>query len=286
MRVGILGLGSIGQRHATNASAAGHEVIGYDPWGYGLCIIGRNWTRDEVLQAEAIVIASPTKEHAEDLRCAALKKPKCILVEKPLGEDREVYEGLNLAKDYNSTVHVGYNLRFHSSVKKAKEWLPEIGRPIWSSFVCAQHNDKPAYLRDGVILNWSHEIDLALYLLGPAKVTGSATRLTNGKDDLVDILLEHKDLRSTIHLDYLTEPERRGFTIVGTKGSIKANLVTRTVWLKTQNRDEMFKGCDTWNENYKEEMQSFLGDKHLLCTGDEGLEVLKICLEVRKQAGL
>ena len=57
---------------------------------------------------------------------------------------------------------VGYNLRFHSCVLKAKEWRTSdfLGILSGPTLSALEFNDKPDYLRDGVILNWSHEIDL------------------------------------------------------------------------------------------------------------------------------
>jgi predicted dehydrogenase len=192
-------------------------------------------------------------------------------------------------------IFVGYNLRFHSCVKKAKEWLDAdlIGKPLWANFTLGQHSEKPPYLRDGVILNWSHEIDLALYLLGNGNVSGSSTRLSDGKDDIADICLTHENgCRSSIHLDYVTQPEIRQFLIVGTGATIIVDLLHRMAWLRRADEVIMdqFQGQDSWDENYVEEMQAFLdrcdGKDTIGATGEEGLAVLKICLEVRKQAGL
>jgi phosphoglycerate dehydrogenase-like enzyme len=60
MKIGILGLGSIGSRHAKNLKAMGHEVLGYDP-------ARGTHSRDAVLEADAIIIASPTTKHCNDL---------------------------------------------------------------------------------------------------------------------------------------------------------------------------------------------------------------------------
>jgi predicted dehydrogenase len=190
---------------------------------------------------------------------------------------------------------VGYNLRYHSCVKKAKEWIDAglIGRPLWANFTVAQWNNKPAYLRDGVILNWSHEIDLALYLLGPWGLVGSSTRISDGGDDITDILLNQSGCRTSIHLDYVTRPEVRQSIIVGDEATIIMDLVHRLAWLRGKGDNvmlDMHEGQDSWDENYIEEMQAFLdrldGKEVVGCTGPEAFEVLKVCLQARKQAGL
>ena len=279
MKIGVIGLGSIGMRHALNLKALGHEVSGYDPI---------KELRDQFpghpYNADAYVFATPTSHHLGNFLDSALSY-KPIFMEKPIANEWH--------PDLKCVDMVGYNLRFHSCTGWAKHWLEFIGKPLWTHFVCAQLNVKSSYLRDGVILNWSHEIDLALHLLGPAKVAASSTRLTDGKDDMTDILLTHDNgCRTTIHLDYIQNPRQRCFSIVGERGDIYANLETRFARHKKDgqvityhhDRDGSF------DEDYKREMSAFIqrceGKPAAGCTGEEAMKVLKICLEVRRQAGL
>lgn len=295
--IGIIGLGSMGMRHAKNIRKLGHHVWGHDPDMSKRLELGYDFTASKIEHmesADAFIIASPTSCHQRHMcECATARKP--FFVEKPIADTPNA----GLLYDYLTQMPcmVGYNLRFHSCVKKAKEWITDfgpswIGTPLWAHFTCAQRSSKPDYLRDGVILNWSHEIDLALYLLGPAEVAASSTLVESGNDILSDILLTHSNsgCRTMIHLDYMTEPERRGFTIVGTLGRIAVNLVQRTARLRKGNDKVAFHGTDSFDENYIEEMQAFIdridGKETLGCIGKEALKVLEICLEVRKQAGL
>lgn len=289
--IAVIGLGSIGMRHAKNLRDMGYHVWGVDPDVKKRLELGYDFasTRiEDVMSSDAFIIASPTYKHYEHI---FICKGRPLFVEKPIAHT--ISDGLLLSRDVAQCM-VGYNLRFHSCVKKAKEWLDagKIGKPLWANFTLGQFSEKAPYLRDGVILNWSHELDLALYLLGPAYVAASSTRLTDGKDDMSDILLNHKSgCRTTVHLDYITDPEIRTFKIIGDNGSISVNLKKRFAHLDGEAliRDGFF-GKDTWNNNYIEEMQAFLdridGKETIGCTGAEALDVLKICLEVRRQAGL
>lgn len=286
--IGIIGLGSIGNRHSQNLKAMGYSVLGYDPDITDKISPIRLESIEKVIRdSDALVIASPTDLHYEHIyKC--LQKTMSVFVEKPIAHSLEEPHDPTLLRQ---VMMVGYNLRFHASVKRAKAWLDEerIGKPLWASFTLGQHSIKPPYLRDGVILNWSHEIDLALYLLGDANVMGSNTVLRDGQDIMTDILLTHKaeGCRTIIHLDYITDPQQRHFRIVGSNGAIFVDLDKRTSQLWG---DGTYHESDNWNDNYIEEMQAFLdrcdGKETLGCTGEEALKVLKICLEVRKQAGL
>lgn len=285
MKIAVLGAGSIGSRHIKNLTELGHKVTAYDP-GY----IPEITSRKKVIEgADAVVIATPTSEHFNDIvACDRASKP--MFVEKPLVAMYE--EWVNVPTEHIRMV--GYNLRFHSCVKRAKELMGEgaIGRPLWARFTCAQFSDKDLYLGDGVILNWSHEIDLAIHLLGNAShITSSAWKMHDYiGEDTADIILYHKAVKcqSVVHLDYNTKPERRGFMIVGEAGAIEVDLVSRLLFLKNQNGKviELFTGRDGWNGNYLDEMRKFIdrieGRDNGGCTAAEALTVNHICFEARK----
>lgn len=298
MKVGVIGLGSIGLRHARNLCNMGHDVIAFDPDGAKMAAfqLGLTPTREEVfIRSDAVVSASPSAEHINDLR-TAIEYGVPILIEKPLATSitDELRALLADATHDEQAVMVGYNLRFHGCVIKAKEWLDKglIGRPLWASFTCAQFNDKPAYRRDGVILNWSHEIDLALYLLGPATIACAAARTINGRDDIADIVLLHdNDRRSTVHLDYVSRLEYRNTRIVGRKGTIDIRLSPfRLAVLYTDNDAITVIPSDAWDDNYRAEMKAFLrraeGKPAFGATGADGLAALEICMQARQLAGL
>jgi predicted dehydrogenase len=288
--IGVIGLGSIGLRHKTNLwkHLGQTEVVGYDPdpakqSGTGWVIGDLN---KMIEMCDAFVIASPTSEHLQHI---VLCRGKPTFVEKPItsGETKTVF--------FNSVLMVGYNLRMHPCVITAKQWLDQgyIGKPLWANFVLGQHSAKPPYLRDGVIFNWSHEIDLALHLLGRGSVAGSSTRLSDGRDDLTDIMFTHENgCRSTIHLDYLSKPQIRQTIIAGKKGQIIFDLVNHQGWLRDKDGNLLATSIASggWDDTYIDEMKAFIdrmdGKETLGCSAEEGLEVLKVCLEVRKQAGL
>ena len=257
----------------------GHEVIGFDVLGKGG--FDERSFHFALNESEAIIIASPTATHLDYLNMC-WSKP--IFMEKPIG-DALPAEGLE-----ERIAMVGFNLRMHSCVLKAKEWIDAdfLGYPIWANLVCAQFNDKPDYLRDGVILNWSHEIDLALYLIGPATVGAC---VSNEKESLADISLIHANgCYSTIHLDYETKPEVRQTIIVGTEATIIIDIVNRQAWLRSVGGAvlDSFVGIDTFDENYLDEMETFIaridGKETIGCSGSEGLEVLKVCLDAKRLA--
>src|SRR5882672_11598838 len=212
-----------------------------------------------------------------------------------------------LARQKDLVVMMGNSLRFHPCVQKTKEWLdfPYIGRPIWAHFTCAQKSTKPLYLSDGIILNTgSHEVDLALYLFGPGRVTTSSARLTRndedlGGDDIADFVIEHaKGVRSSFHLDFVTPIAVRDFRIIGDDGSLfcdlrERNLIKREPDMTLPDVSYMtqYIGRGSWDDDYIAEMMTFIARVegiHIApgADGFDGLETLNLLLDVRKKAGL
>lgn len=283
MKIGILGVGSIGMRHFRNLRAMGHDIIAWDPVADNDAGIP---SRERVIAAaEALIIASPTSQHYQDLvDCMATGKP--TFVEKPIAATHIEWSQL---QNFESTkqLFVGFNLRFHRGVMQAKQWLEggTIGKPIWARFAVAQKSERRDYLRDGVILNWaSHEVDLALHLLGPACVKCAAA---DEDETLVDMVLEHANgCRSIVHADYLTSPEHRAFHISGENGMISVSLPDPGLCCLNST---VRAPHNSFDENYVAEMRAFLdrieGKQMRGATGEDGLAALGICLDAKLMAG-
>lgn len=283
MKIGILGLGSIGTRHAENLRALGHTVIGFDIEVERMSMFNDDCVHADrkglLTWADAVVIATPSDNHLNDLAdVLSFRKP--ALVEKPIhtGELEKVEALISLAERDGLKVFVGYNLRFHPCVVLAREWLRDgkIGVPIFGAFIVAQLNAK---YKEDVIVNWSHEIDLAIHLLG---VPTNITSRVDGR--AASLAIVHKTgASSAIHLNYITSPQARFFHIVGSEGSIYVNLAAGTAErVDASGRDPHFAQTNGFDRSYVYEMQAFAealgGFKTELATGREGLDVLRVCL--------
>lgn len=281
MIFGVLGLGSIGSRHAKNLMKMGHDVIAYDPATAPLP------GREQVLErAEAIIIATPIQQHAKDLMDAYVEHGKPCLVEKPIAGSLPLdFFGKNI-------IMVGNNLRFHPCVIQTKLWLDAgaIGDVIWANFTCAQYNHK---YKDPVTLNWgAHELDLALHFLGSAKVLSALSGYSNNNIEIIsDLILQHGDARSVVHLDYVTAPEWRGYTIVGTHGKISCNLPGRNITLYQEDAEpNTTKYIGSYDWDYENEIAMFVhacvGNKLTRgATGEDGVNCLRVLLDAMERSG-
>ena len=277
MIVGIIGLGSIGIRHAKNLLAMGHEVVFYDP-------AKPDSLADEaecISLADAVVIASPSIAHSKHVEmCAESGKP--MLVEKPISVSMDDWTRDAIA---NSIVMTANNCRYHPVVKVVKERMWELVGPYTSAwFVLKQRNTK---YTDPVVLNWgAHEVDLALYLLGKMSKVESAKCSQNE----ASMILRGAAGRQLVHvnLDYLAEPWERCFTIHGPDASIHADLENFVVHIYSRQGREIIAVEGSHEQTYVDEMKEFIRrvdgkpSDGIGATGEEGLACLKLLLEAQK----
>lgn len=314
--VGVLGLGSIGMRHARNLIELGRPVIGFDPDPERRALLDRVGgravaQRAAALDCSAIVIASPPAQHFDDLTDAVSQGCSC-LVEKPLAHtNRGLPEILESAEQKRLVIFVGFMLRFHAAVCLAKAMLADgrVGRPLWSRILASAYlplwrpnqDYRRGYAADpatgGVLYDDVHEIDLALHLLGPARLTGAGAATSGTLDlpseDIAQLLLRHDcGTLSMIHLDFCSRPPRREVEIVGSEAALRLDLLGRRLQLVAHDGrivdDRNLPG--SFDLDYLEEMRCFLdclrGRAQPPCDGWDGLAALDIVLGARHACGL
>jgi predicted dehydrogenase len=279
----VIGLGSIGQRHARVLSELGH----------GVTTVSRRGDGDYTSIASAIagahpgyaVIATETSQHAESLRLLAEADFRgSVLVEKPLF----AHAAPAPAYPFASLV-VGYNLRFHPVMTAFAELLGGRSAITVSAYVGQDLRDwRPG--RDhrttasatqeaggGVLRDLSHELDYLLWLFGPwrrvAALGGSSGARDVDVDDHFDLLLEMQRSQAVqVHMDYLDQPGIR---------KIRVNLATETI------EADILGGRLTVNgkaheypserdESYKNMHRAAIEGRAPICTFAEGLAVMDL----------
>ncbi len=314
---GILGLGSIGMRHARNLLAAGARVRGFDPDVGRRAVLAEKGGAVTDSHAEAldgvdgVIIASPSAYHLDDL-AAVVGAGRHAFVEKPLAHRLDGVEDiLTEAENRGLTVFAGLNMRFHPVVEAARALLADgaIGTLLWARMVAASylpdwrpHQDyRQGYAADpvtgGAIFDFAHEFDLAVHLLGSASVAAASARTTGileiESEDCADAILVHEGgVRSAIHVDYVTRPGLRQTEIAGSEGFLRLDLdAYRLTLLHTDGAvriDKSFPADD--NQLYIDEMAGFIGciEDHAppKCSGREALEVLRVVVETRRLSGV
>ncbi len=316
-RIAVIGLGSIGMRHARNLLAAGADVVGVDP-NTECCIALREAggeivaSRDDVLSdVDAVVIANPNRYHLEDL-IAAAAAGRHVLVEKPLAHTtRGLDEVVQAFQAQGLTVFAGFNLRLHPVSAIARQWLDEgrLGTLMWARFQMSDYlpdwrpnqDYRQGYASDatsgGVLFDMIHEFDLANYLLGPAQVATAVARnsgfLDVAAEDIADVTLRHdKGVFSSLHLDYVTRPRQRVGEVCGSEGRINIDLDARHIALMGVDgaivEEKVFPG--DYGDDYRREVGLFLdcinGRAVPPCDGREALRVLEQVVDARQKCQL
>jgi len=278
-KIGIVGVGSIGKRHLSNAMHLGHSVKGYDPltWPHDF-----KYERELYDWCDAAVICTPSPYHESGFR-ACMERGKHVLIEKPISVGvGGLSTLLDEAENRKLVVMMGNNLRFHPAIKLMKKTFSVVQ---WANFICATKTDKVGYLSDGVILcTGAHEVDLALHLWGHAEVATAC-----GDEESIDFVLRHETgMRSSFHLDFTTEVEVRQIRFADPVESVMVDLPERTMRQDFGNgvyRQNRFAG--SYDDDYVEELEAFVaaihGEPLEGASGEDGLETLGILLDIQKR---
>jgi predicted dehydrogenase len=166
---------------------------------------------DAVLDtAQAVVICTPTVTHADYIRVVA-GKVRNIFVEKPLADTLEEANRVAcFAAEKGLNVQVGFIERFNPAVQSLKQVLDKSERVISIDFT--RTNKLSARITDVDVVTdlMIHDIDLALYLNGPARSV-AAHGFAHGKMiDFASALITHENGRfSRIQASRITEKKMR-----------------------------------------------------------------------------
>lgn len=317
VNIAILGLGSIGMRHARNLMGLGAGVVGYDPNAEarsalekagGRCVSERDGVFENV---QAVVIASPNDQHLSDL-IACVERGLHVLIEKPLAHDATgAATVLDKARREGLIISAALNLRHHPGVAALKAALgaPDAGRVLWARFWFSDYLPRWRPAQDyrtgytanpatgGILFDRIHEIDLANYLLGTARVVGASARRSGHLDipseDTADVLLEHLNgVSSSVHIDYCTPARTSECEVATEHGRWRLDLDARRLSFAPSDgaseQSEHFEG--SYDDDYIAEAATFLNAiksiEEVRCNGGDALDVLRQVVDARKMCGL
>jgi predicted dehydrogenase len=178
VRLLVAGIGLIGARHFEHARAMPQiELVGViDPVTRQSQVPHFASIADVDLEADAIVLATPSHLHAEHARAAA-RRGWHMLIEKPVAHSLAAADQIVAACDAAGVQSlVGHHRRHHAQVARLKQLMDAdaIGQPVVASLIWAMR--KPdSYFSDNwrsgaggspVMINLVHEVDLLRFLFG------------------------------------------------------------------------------------------------------------------------
>lgn len=257
MKILVLGLGSIGMRHARNFKALDvSAVTGFDPnqerrERFSSEIGGV--TFDDLPSALAdrpglVVVASPNRFHIPQAR-AAVESGLPLFIEKPLGTElapaKELARLIETRKLY---CHCGSNWKFHPAFVAMKrltndgtlgsmsamqviagQWLPD-WHP-WEDF--RQGYSARKDLGGGAIFD-THELDYIFWLAGRARrFSGFASRSgflpIETEDNAVAVMELENGALASLQIDYIQRQGLRRYTITGENGTLEWSTITNRI---------------------------------------------------------
>jgi UDP-N-acetylglucosamine 3-dehydrogenase len=299
LRVGVIGVGQMGQHHVRNYSAMENvELVGiadlnqvriveiakkFDTQAY----VNYKELLEENLDAVSMVV--PTSVHI-DVALEVIKSNTHLLIEKPIANSlesaREIYEAV---KDTSLKLLVGHIERFNPAVSKLKELIDTniLGDLLLVSsrrvgpFV-------PRIMDVGIITDSaSHDIDIIRYLIGaePKRVFSLWRGLKNKKGDHALIVFDFGNTLASVEVNWFSPNKVRNLTVTGTEGTAELDYIEQRVVV--YNSDSKIIPKIEKAEPLRIELEHFvdciINDKEPLVNAYEGFKVLEIATEAERK---
>jgi len=247
MKIGVIGLGSIGQRHIRNIQKlyprASIDILTKRKSWDGLHASTRLMSSQSAFfntPHDVYFITNETVKHTATLLRVLKQKPKGIFVEKPLSHSLIGLAHIrNRAKRQGIVIFVGYNLQFFKPLLKLKELLTEkvIGKVrymrvsvgqdlrVWRTGDYRTQYSADAQAGGGVVLDLIHDLNYPAWLIDEplsflVGYVGTISLPISAEDVAESIFRSPSGVVVSVHQDYLQNPGGRYCEIVGTKGMI------------------------------------------------------------------
>lgn len=268
LRVLLTGAGSIARRHASNLRRlVPHAQI---------MMVSNRQPQDVPPDSEATlvpaveaglearphiaVVCSVSAAHARDLSLL-MPQVEALYIEKPVVIDRSGLQSVGALVDdgWDKPTVVGCNLRYLGALRKLKaaceageagrlaraslevgQWLPDwrAGRDYRESYSAKRAQG------GGVIFDLVHELDSASFLFGDIAhgqaAAGHSGSLDIDSDDSAAItLMMTSGLPVQVSLDYVSRKPVREYRVVGDKGTLRMDIVSRELVLEEGGRNRV-----------------------------------------------
>lgn len=323
MRILVVGLGSIAQRHIRNIKSLSPKAkiavfrqktkkVDKD------CskVVDQfffNWDEAFGWDPHLVLITNPASFHIKTaLRWA--QKGCHLFIEKPLSHNLVgVDQLLKICKKKQLVLMVGYNMRFLEPLVIIKQALEEgkIGRILYVRASVGQYlpdwRPKSDYrqgvsarksLGGGAVLELSHELDYIRWFIGEFKsvlaLTKKLSDLKIDVEDTAEIILESQQgMLVSIHLDMIDRLGNRCCQIVGTQGSLlwesQRNNRVRLFSAQEHKWKELrpAKALDI-NKMYLEELSHFFecvdSNTTPCVSGEDGRRIVEVILAIQRSS--
>lgn len=308
LKVGLIGLGNMGRNHLRVLSMlkglepafvadANGEVAAKS--GEVHDIPGVVDPTPLLAGVDAVVICTPTVTHADYIRLAA-DHVKNIFVEKPLAATlEEAQEIASFAKEKGLNVQVGFIERFNPAVQALKTVLDRTERVISLDFT--RTNKVSARIIDVDVVTdlMIHDIDLALYLNGPARSVAAHGFAHGSMIDFASALITHENGQfSRIQASRVTDKKIRQIEGTCVDMFVDCDLLRKEILINRQSEARETNNMPYTISAIQEavavppqealltELQAFMASCHEPGAAhvpgvDAGVDAMKICAQIQ-----
>ncbi len=304
MRIGIIGIGVMGEYHARVYSEIAKSNA--DIYLAGIADIDKTHVEaiakkygtklytdyNELLDSnlDAVSICVPTSLHYNVAIAAIQKGIHGILIEKPICDNlNQANDIVKFARDKGVVLTIGHVERFNPAVLLMKKIIDSgrLGRMV--SISAKRVGPHPPTSKDtGVIIDLAvHDMDIICYLFGavPTDVYAFAGEGDNGLEDRASIMLKFSEQRAgVLDTNWLTARKIRTLDIVGLEAVAHLDYIEQKVTISEHEKDEEIKF--TKQEPLMKELTHFVnvmrGNDKPLVTGQDGIMALKLALAAVK----
>jgi myo-inositol 2-dehydrogenase/D-chiro-inositol 1-dehydrogenase len=309
-RIVVIGLGSIGRRHARlllEREDITVEIV--EPSEAALKIarteFGDNLTNYESFEAaietrpDIVWICTPTQFHAEQA-IAALGGGCHVFCEKPMSDSVADAQRMKQAAESSGKIlNVGFMLHFLPALFRLRQLIKEstlgnilhvharIGTYITLVNSLSRYQ---SYQPGSLFLDYSHQPDIFYWLLGKVPKAVLVTGFQSGEmefsssPNVAVVVCEYDTpLVSTLHLNYVQMPQRHDYEIVGDKGWAALDFETGEIKIGLREPQTITKEtyCYERDDLYRAQIGAFLsavkGDREPETSAADGIVSTAVC---------
>lgn len=307
-RIGVIGLGSIGQTHIATWSSLGYVLVAVaDPVEAARIAALKNgdWqiyaSGEELIQhadVDIVSICTPPAFH-KDLAIAALAAGKIVLCEKPMASTVADAEAMVAAAEASSgQLHVGFCHRFEPAMIAIKKLIDDgdLGVPITlrNRFAGVMTSPEKTWFSNRAISGGGsladstiHSIDIFRFLLGDSVEVRSlhSTQASDQgpaldvEDSGVIILQNAAGAIGVLESSWRTPPGEWSVTVYGTSGQASFDYGTGEGWMINAAGEKSplpFDAGDRFAAEFANVIASWRGESKPAANAQDGLAANRI----------
>jgi UDP-N-acetylglucosamine 3-dehydrogenase len=252
MRVGVVGVGSMGQNHARVYSEIAELAGVYDAVGEQARRIGQRFScpvfddlDDMLKKVDAISVCTPTSMHLE-VALRAIAAGVHLLVEKPFtGASLSALQLQKEAQKAGVTIAAGFIERFNPIVGVARDAVRESSLGKLISLSTRRVSSYPARIRDvGVVMDLGiHDIDVMRHVTGSEALSVYALggRLSNPSfEDYANLLIRFENgVVGFLEVNWLTPMKVRKMSLTCSKSFVQVDYTDQSMEISSSTIKEV-----------------------------------------------